>query len=305
MDGENVVLLSDYRDRLHRSPRAERKFPPRQAEISPPSRSELRARLVSRLARISMVPILREVQTLTSPEAIEEDRLWTDPPLDANRLPVLLIGGLASTPHQLQLLQSWLSRLNCRAQICPIAYGVDCGERTTAMVTRSLTALAAETGRRSVLIAHSRGGQFARAAAVRHPDLVEALVTLGSPINRMLGVHPILRAEVAMLALAGSLGLPGLLRPACLWGECCRRLRADLTAPFPREVSYLSVYSRQDQMVDWRSSLDAAASHREIDATHSSLICSAAAFEVLADELSRVVSRYELANSVQAPPCGM
>lgn len=230
-----------------------------------------------------------ELQSLTSRHEIQRHRLWTHPPLDADGLPVLLIGGLASTAGQLTLLRDWLERLNCRVRICPVGYGVDCGERTVELVTESLVAHAAENGQRCVLIGHSRGGQFARALAVRHPDLVEAVVALGSPVNRMLGIHPLLKAEVAMLALGGTLGLPGLFRVTCLWGECCRRLRGEILGPFPEDVSYLSVYSRQDQIVNWRSSLDPAASHVEITTSHSGLLCSAVAFQALADEIGRML----------------
>jgi triacylglycerol lipase len=246
---------------------------------------------------------IREVQTLTSPQTLKDHPLWTDPPLDASGLPVLLIGGLACAPDQLQTLKEWLSRLNCRASIAATGYGMDCGERSTAMVTDSLSTLAAATGQRCVLIAHSRGGQFARAVAVRHPELVKGLVVMGSPINRLLGVHPILKAEVAILGLAGTLGMPGLFRSTCLWGQCCRRLRADMLAPFPEDVSFLSVYSRLDHMVNWRSCLDPAASHREVQTTHSGLLCSADAFQVLADELGRILAgRSSVGASLHALP---
>jgi len=36
---------------------------------------------------------LREIHDLASRHAIEGHRLWTDPPLDARGLPVLLVGG--------------------------------------------------------------------------------------------------------------------------------------------------------------------------------------------------------------------
>lgn len=283
----NVTYISDYRSETRRQSAAEEVSV--SAEVSPPSSLDSGARWVSLLAPLSKIPMMGELATLASRHEIERHRLWTHPPLDADGLPVLLIGGLASTAGQLQLLRDWLVRLNCRVRICPVGFGVDCGERTTELVTESLLAHAAESGQRCVVIGHSRGGQFARALAVRHPDLVEAVVALGSPINRMLGIHPLLRAEVAMLALGGTLGLPGLLRMTCLWGDCCRRLRADLVGPFPGDVSYLSVYSRQDQIVNWRSSLDPAASHREITTSHSGLLCSAAAFQVVADEIGRVL----------------
>jgi pimeloyl-ACP methyl ester carboxylesterase len=243
-----------------------------------------------------MPPLRREIQTLAGRDAIKKHGLWTNPPLDAQGLPVLVIGGLASSHEQLQPLHGWLTRLNCHAVICSTGFGVACGERSTAMVTDSLSELAAVSGQRCMVIAHSRGGQFARAVAVRRPDLVRGLVTLGSPINRMLGIHPVLKVEVALLGLMGALGIPGLLRPTCLWGQCCRGLRADMLAPFPEDVSFVSVYSRHDHLVDWRSCLDPAASHRQVEATHSGLLCSAPVFRVLADELARVLAEPKSGN---------
>jgi pimeloyl-ACP methyl ester carboxylesterase len=150
-------------------------------------------------------------------------------------------------------------------------------------------ALADSAGAPPVVIAHSRGGQFARAAAVRHPDLTRALITLGSPLTRLAAVHPLLRLEILVLGLAGSLGVPGLLRAGCLWGECCRRMRSQIAGPFPDKVPFLSVYSPDDEVVDWRASQDPAATHREVRSSHSGLISDADVFAVIAAELEHIL----------------
>jgi triacylglycerol lipase len=242
-------------------------------------------RVVAGLAQ----PVVQEVATLVRPNAYRESLLWIDPPFDAGGLPVLLVGGFASTPQSLQPLHEWLERLNFRPAISPIRYGVDCGERTALLVADALADLAGANGRRCALVAHSRGGHFARAVAVRHPDLVECLVTLGSPVNRMLGVHPLLLAELCAIGLIGALGVPGLMRPSCRYGTCCRRRREDLIAPFPRQVPFVSIYSREDRIVDWRSCLDPDARHREVRTSHGGLLCSTAALTAVAEELHRVL----------------
>jgi pimeloyl-ACP methyl ester carboxylesterase len=234
-------------------------------------------------------PVLQEVATLVRPDAYRESPLWTDPPFDAGGLPVLLVGGFASPPQSLQPLSESLEKLNFRPTIAPTRYGLDCGERTVGLVADALAELADSHGRRCALVAHSRGGHFARAAAVRRPDLVECLVTLGSPVNRMLGVHPLVLAELCAIGLIGGLGVPGLIRPSCRYGTCCRRLRAELIVPFPRQVPIVSIYSREDRIVDWRSCLDADARHREVRTTHGGLLCSAAALTAVAEELHRVL----------------
>jgi pimeloyl-ACP methyl ester carboxylesterase len=234
-------------------------------------------------------PLTQEVATLGRPDAYRESPMWTDPPFDAGGLPVLLVGGLASTPQSLLPLHDWLSRLNFRPAIAPVRYGVDCGERTAVRVAEALAELADADGRRCALVAHSRGGHFARAVAVRHPELVECLVTLGSPVNRLLGVHPLLLVELWAIGLLGALGVPGLMRPTCLYGACCRHLREDLFAPFPGQVPFVSIYSRDDRIVDWRSCLDPDARHREVRTTHAGLLCSTAALTTVAEELHRVL----------------
>jgi triacylglycerol lipase len=261
---------------------------PQPSTVGMPPRA--RIRWVNRVAAVCTLPIARELQTVATWDAVRKHRVWMEPPLDARGLPVLLIGGLAASAAQLGTLAEWLTRLNCRVQIASIGNGLDCGESTLTQVIPQLSALAERSGRACMVVGHSRGGQIARALAVRHPELVQCLIAMGSPLNRLLGVHPLLKVEVAMLGLAGSLGLPGLLRPSCLWGMCCRRLRSDVSAPFPVDVPFLSVFSKRDRMVDWRSTLDPAARHRELTSTHGGLVCDPEAFQLLAVEIGELVS---------------
>jgi len=156
-------------------------------------------------------------------------------------------------------------------------------------VEQALEQLADATGRSAVVIAHSRGGQFARAVAVRRPELHRGLITLGSPLRRMLAVHPLILAQVAVLGLAGSLGVPGLMKAGCLWGECCARFPTHLQRPFPSEVPFLSVYSPYDQVVDWRSTLDPAARHRSVPTTHAGLLWSAESLSVISEEIGMLL----------------
>jgi len=214
-----------------------------------------------------------------------EHPVWNDVSIDLGGLPVLLVGGLASTPNTFDVMQEWLVRVNARPHLAPVRYGVDCGERTARQVADEAHRLAALTGRRCVLVGHSRGGQFARAVAVRHRAAVRGLVTLATPINRLVGVRPTLRAELVLLGALGTLGVPDLVRASCLWGTCCRELRADIQAAVPADLPYLSVYSPQDELVRWRSCLDPWARHSTVAASHSGMLSSPDVLQVLADEL--------------------
>jgi pimeloyl-ACP methyl ester carboxylesterase len=254
--------------------------------------------VIRRLTDALHLPLWQEARALTQRRQIVSHPLWQNPPLDAGGLPVLLVGGLGSTPRVLAPLQDLLHRFNCRSLIAPVRLGVGCGEATTAAVERALLRLVEATDERVVIIAHSRGGQFSRAVAVRHPSLVRGLITLGSPLNRLLAIHPLLRAEVTVLGLAGYLGIPGLMSPSCLWGRCCAQLRLDIAGPFPASVPFVSLYSREDKVVDWRSCLDPAARIRHVSATHGGLLWAPASLEAVSEELADILrsgSRSEVA----------
>jgi pimeloyl-ACP methyl ester carboxylesterase len=137
-----------------------------------------------------------------------------------------------------------------------------------------------------MIVGQSRGGSMARIIAVRRPDLVAAVVCLGSPVTDPLAVHPFVRAQVEAVAILGSLGIRGLFSHACRFGDCCRQTRADAAAPWPAEVGFTSVYSRSDGIVDWQACLDPDAQHVEVRSSHVGMAVNPAVFQVVADALA-------------------
>ena len=105
------------------------------------------------------------------------------------------------------------------------------------------------------LVGYSRGGLFARVLAVRRPELVSTVVTLGSPHRDQLAVHPVAWATAFGLATTEKSGISAIARYGCGSGGCCRSFEADLLASLPRNVRLTSIYSRRDGIVDWRACL--------------------------------------------------
>lgn len=246
---------------------------------------------LAQLAASWNLPFYRQARVRADDQALHRHPIWRNPAVELAGLPVLVVGGLATSPHVLNPLRDWLHRIGARTLLAPTQYGVACGQRAAIAVEDALARHVDATGEQAVIIAHSRGGQFARPVAVRRPELVRGLITLGSPLSRLLGAHPIVLLKVLGLGVVGSLGIPGLFRASCLWGDCCRPLRDDLMGSFPDDVPFVSVFSRQDEVVLWKASLDPAARHREIDTTHRGLITSPVAFQLLAQELTLLANQ--------------
>jgi pimeloyl-ACP methyl ester carboxylesterase len=181
---------------------------------------------------------------------------------------VLLIPGFMTGDRHLAIMRQWLEQAGHATDCAGMRFNVDCSEAAIKRLERRLERFSATKQQRVMLIGQSRGGLFARVLAVRRPDLVESIVTLGSPHVDPMRVHPALWVHGAALTLLGSLGVRGVIRNSCRSGECCAEFRRDLRAPFPDDVQFFSVYSRSDGIVDWHACLDDASQAIEIASTH-------------------------------------
>jgi pimeloyl-ACP methyl ester carboxylesterase len=204
---------------------------------------------------------------------------------------VLLIPGFLAGDGSLGVMSQWLREAGWHTKRAGIRSNVACSEIACTRLEERLELLAARTGDRVVIVGQSRGGVLAKALAARRPDLVAGLVTLGAPVVSQLAVHPLVLAQVGVVASLGSGAVPGLMSWRCLRGECCSRFRATLAGPFPPEVGYVALYTRSDGVVDWRSCLDRDAACVEVHASHCGMSVNADAYRAVARALSGFVER--------------
>lgn len=235
----------------------------------------------------SLPPIWRETLLPAAAAALVVDPIFRGHGMPAGHgRPLLLIPGYLAGDRSLATMAGWLQRSGYRAERAGIRLNVGCGGETVARLEERLEQLHETSGgRRVALVGQSRGGAHARALAGRRPELVSGVVTLGSPLIDPLMVHPLVRMNVELVGRLGTLGVPGLLRGACRDGACCEPLRESLRAPLPDEVGYVSIYSRNDGIVDWRSCLDPGARHVEVDATHLGMGFHAPTYRAIATAL--------------------
>lgn len=210
---------------------------------------------------------------------------WPAPP-QGNGRPVMLVPGFLAGDSSLTRMALWLRTGGWQLARSGITWNVDHGEIVVDAVIERLDAAVRSQGQRALLIGQSRGGSIARAVAVLRPDLVETIVTLGSPLRDQLAVRPRTWPSIVGVGALGTLGVPGLFSLSCLNGECCARANAAVTAEFPSDVGFLSIYSRSDEVVRWQACLDPAARHLEVDVSHVGMGMAREVWELVAAHVS-------------------
>jgi pimeloyl-ACP methyl ester carboxylesterase len=228
---------------------------------------------------------------------LELARLSADPaflfPTRSRTAPaVLLIPGFLAGDPSLAVLRSWLGRRGSLTSAAGIRLNVDCGERALRGIEHRLSRLAARARRPVTVIGQSRGGELARVLAVRNPDLVGALVMLGSPVQAPLSVGPTVLGAVRSVARLGDLGIPGLFSSRCAHGHCCQSYRRDRAATLPEAVRGFALYSRSDGVVSWEACLDPACEQIEVHSSHTGMSVNLDVYRALARILDQEAQRW-------------
>jgi pimeloyl-ACP methyl ester carboxylesterase len=237
---------------------------------------------------VDVPPLWRESRVGLELATLLRDPIWRGEAVaDGQGQPVMLVAGFLAGDDSLRLMAGWLKRTGHRPSRGGLSSNVDCSAATVDRLELRLERLAERTGQKVAIIGQSRGGSLAKVVAHRRPELVSGIVTLGSPTRNPLDVHPVVRAQITLVGLFGTLGVPGLFGRTCLDGDCCASFRDDLRGPLPPGVGYVSVYSRSDGIVGWRSCLDEGAEHVEVVASHCGMAVNAQVYRAVADALAR------------------
>ena len=244
---------------------------------------------MSALSLLSRPPLWRESRVGLELASLVRDPIFRgDGVKDGRGQPVLLIPGFLAGDDSLALMTRWLRGSNHYAKRAGIKMNVDCSQAAVKRLEDKLEGLVERQGQRAAIVGQSRGGHFARVLAARRPDLVAGIVTLGSPLTEPLSLHPLVKAQVYAVGALGTVGIRGLFRHTCLWGDCCTDFWADAEAPFPKGVRFLSVYSRTDGVVRWQSCIDPHAEHLEIQASHIGMGMHPESWRAVSGELERL-----------------
>ena len=186
--------------------------------------------------------------------------------------PVMLIPGFLAGDTSLDVMRAWLRRTGYRPLRSGINANVFASEALVGRIASRLGHEYRKNGRRVTLVGQSRGGVLALGVAHRYPQMVEQVITLGSPINDPFDVHPSTMAAVHVVRALHTLRRgPRNLD---------QRFDAELSEPV--KVAVTSMYSKTDGIVHWRACLRPDVEAVEVGGSHVGMGVNANVYRELA-----------------------
>jgi triacylglycerol lipase len=187
---------------------------------------------------------------------------------------VVVVPGFLASDATTRALRSAMRDAGHRTHHARLGSMSGCSEVLAAELVERLEILVATSRSRVTLVGHSRGGQIAKVVARRRPDLVEGLITLGSPLTDPWGMHLSVKLLIATISSLGRRGIAvaGCGDAQCPFGACTTAFGEDLRGDLADDVGFTSIYSRHDGIVQWRTCLDPHARHVEVRCSHLAMV---------------------------------
>lgn len=201
--------------------------------------------------------------------------------------PVVLVPGFLAGDGTLALMARTLRAHGFRTYRSQIHANIGCTLNAAAQLEARLESIAMRRGTRVQVVGHSLGGMLARGVAVRRPDLVSGIVTMGSPMLAPGAHHGSLSASVDLLTRLSRAGVPGLMSADCVRGECARQSFTESRAPLPPGIGFTAIYSKRDGIVDWRACVDPLADPVEVSASHLGMAFDPRVIDLVSGALQR------------------
>jgi triacylglycerol lipase len=201
--------------------------------------------------------------------------------------PVILIPGFLGTDPYLAEMRAWLKRIGYRPYLSGIGQNADCPNVLAQRLQATVDQAYLDTHRKAHLVGHSLGGIIARVAAVRYPQRVAQVITLGSPVNSMRA-HPFVLTAARFVRGRILWRHGSQVSSNCYTGGCDCSFLDHVRQEVPSSVLHASIYTRTDGIVDWRSCLEENGSPNiEVRGTHIGLAFNADVYRNVATLLAR------------------
>ena len=205
---------------------------------------------------------------------------------ERNLEPIVLVPGFMAGDATLGLMARHLRHLGHRTYRSTMHANVGCTQAASEALERRIESIAIKRDRKVTVVGHSLGGLLARGLAGRRPDLIDAIVTLGSPILAPGAAHPVLLFDLGLIIKLRNAGFGGMMGEDCTAGECARLSWEQSQVPLEKDVAFTSVFSRRDGIIDWRSCLDPQAKTVEVSTSHLGMAFDPVVLDVVTETLT-------------------
>ncbi|MGI8727550.1 MAG: esterase/lipase family protein [Solirubrobacterales bacterium] len=198
---------------------------------------------------------------------------------------VMAIPGFLAGDSSLGPMRRWLARIGYEPHRSRISFNVDCSDLAVDRLSKRLQNIAEQSGR-VALIGHSRGGHFAKVLAVRHPDLVSAVVSMGAGLDTPFAISRPTQAAVKVVREFHSRSPRPPSEQGCMTATCSCRFAREYDSEFPAEIPLTSIYSRGDGVVWWKACVVDYARNVEVSGSHVGLAFNRKAYAATAESLA-------------------
>jgi hypothetical protein len=131
---------------------------------------------------------------------------------------------------------------------------------------------------------------LARFLGINFPENISHVFALGAPIDGTpLKIHPLVPLAFRTLQILRK-GADGM-SSACGSSLCSCRFSRTVFSSLPEGVGFTSIFTKQDEVVDWRSCIDPQGENRQVSGRHLGLIVNREVYRILASTLTAHQSR--------------
>jgi hypothetical protein len=125
---------------------------------------------------------------------------------------------------------------------------------------------------------------LARFLGARYSGKVKSVISVGSPNHLPVTVNPLVL--FTSHALYPFRRLRGKVPPECGCLECQCQFQHSVFSPLPTHIACTSIFSKEDEIVAWHSSIDPAGQNLEVAGKHLGLIVNRQVYQALVEVLS-------------------
>jgi pimeloyl-ACP methyl ester carboxylesterase len=202
-----------------------------------------------------------------------------------NGEPVLLLPGYIAGDWVMAPMARWLRRIGYSPYLSGIDFNLGCPREKLERLESRVIGIARETGDRVAVVGHSLGGVLARSLGGSLPTLVSRVIGLGAPIrqdwdamNRRIGS--------IMQSVTGLWQVMAGAPENCGTASCACGFSRALELSARQASTFISIYSREDDIVDWRSCVDEDGGNFQVHGRHVGLIVNREVYRLLAGILA-------------------